>query len=101
MIVAALFEFAIVLILKHHPRNTKIQLQTNNTDANSTQENSNTKLSNQPNDQETDNKGAWVPKDISQPKKSMHEKIDYACFLFFPIIFVLFNAIYFSVFLSV
>ena len=95
MIVAALIEFAIVLILKHHPRNTNLQLPANKNDANSIERSSIAGSSNQTNDRYT------IGRDTSQPNKSLHEKIDYACFLLFPIIFVLFNAIYFSVYILV
>ena len=88
-----------VLILKHHPRNTKIKPQTGKNDTNSIARNSSARSPDQTNDRDTDNKESWVPKEISKPKKPLHEKIDYACFLLFPVIYVLFNVIYFSVYL--
>ena len=99
MIVAALLEFAIVLILKHHPRNADLQLQANKNDTNLIERSSNARSSYQKNDRGTDNKEAWVTKQNDQPKKPLHEKLDYACFLLFPIIYMLFNVIYFSVYI--
>ena len=73
MIVAALLEFAIVLIL-----------------------NSGIIASNHINDQDMENKQAWASDSTPHNKKSLLEKIDYVCFLLFPIVYVLFNVIYFS-----
>ena len=81
MIVGALFEFAIVLILKYHPSNRVAQGQ------------GNPEIS----QCQTPNKNyRWTTEEIQ--RKCLHEKIDYTCFRMFPIVYILFNAIYFSVF---
>ena len=99
MIVAALVEFAIVLILKYHPGKTEFQTQY---EAEKGEPRSTTKVSvlgfgmDDPVTCKQD-----VLTENQSPKGTTHERIDHACFRIFPITYVLFNAIYLAVYCSI
>ena len=99
MIVAALLEFAIVLILKHHP--SKAGGQTPNEAEKG--EPTNTTFANifrvRTADEPTRQREAWTAEQT--PKKPSHERIDQACFRIFPITFALFNVMYAAVYYQI
>ena len=97
IIAAAVLEFAVVLIMKHHPRNTKLHPRKNITVGSSDDGNSGLEADWKIKYQFVEKKEACVLND-NEKKQALHEKIDYACFLIFPIGFVLFNSLYFSVY---
>ena len=99
MIVVALLEFATVLIIKHRSQRMplqahKLQKQENRIDwkGNLQMENYSRKVG-----QSNGKKEAWVASnDSSTSEKLIHERIDGVCFVIFPAIYVLFNAIYWA-----
>ena len=95
MIIAALIEFAVVLVMKHHPKNTKIHPQKDENVDGQDGRNSWKERDLRMNHQYVEKKEELVLNDIDQ-KKPLYEKIDYACFFLFPVVYVLFNSIYFS-----
>ena len=99
MIVAALLEFAVVLILKHHPWNTKLHPQKDINVGISDDGKSGLEVGLKMQDYSAEKTKAWVLND-STKKKELYEKLDYACFLIFAIVGVLFNSVYFSVYVS-
>ena len=100
MIVAALLEFAVVLMLKHHRCNTKPcpnkDINVGSSDDGKSRLDAGLKMQ----DQSAEKKEAWALGDNTKTKE-LYEKIDYACFFIFAIVSVLFNAVYFSVYISV
>ena len=95
MIIAALMEFAVVLVMKHHPRNTKIHPEKDDLGECPDDRKSWIEMDCKMKCQSMEKKEELVINDVSQ-KKPLYKKLDHACFLLFPIIYVLFNSIYFS-----
>ena len=91
-IIAALAEFAIVLVLKHASVKTVESTKLDAKDeklSNTNRVNAIGFKMDNPNIQRNEGSAAK-----EAPKKLMYEKIDYACFRIFPLLFALFNAIY-------
>ena len=95
MIIAALMEFAVVLVMKHHPRNTKIRPEKEELVEGTDDKESWIERDCKMKCQSMEKKEELVINDVNQ-KNPLYKKIDYACFLLFPVIYVLFNSIYFS-----
>ena len=96
MIVAALIEFAVVLILMYHPG--KIKSQKENKAVEGKLRKGNVSVY-RVGDDTTRKKEAWV--ENYGPKRSVHEVIDHACFRIFPIVYALFNIIYLATYVLI
>ena len=93
MIVAALVEFAVVLIIKHGSQ--KIPTEANRTENNNAE--SRMESGSRNNDGSNNRNDAWIERnDSPKSERPVYERIDRACFGMFPTSFVVFNAIYWS-----
>ena len=96
MIVAALVEFAIVLVMKHFPAVTDIRYVPKKSFSAIHNLNVKEELNLETKIQAADIiKKAWITKKASL-KKLNYQKIDRFCSVLFPSVFLLFNLIYFS-----
>ena len=100
MIVAALIEFAVVLIIQHScepSQHIQCRLSGNNEIASNKKEQ--TKIEDYASycGESNNGKDGWMGS-AKQPKPALpiHERIDRACFGIFPTIYVVFNAIYWA-----
>jgi len=98
IIVAALLEFAVVLLLKHFPRvsETRPTSEENGNDLTSPVIKGQVDIKREPKVANS-NKQGWVTEKPS-PQKPVYEKIDQGCFILFPSFFLLFNVFYFTVY---
>ena len=99
MIVAALLEFAVVLIIKHGSQKTPQQAYRSETQKCSNKNDAESKTENHSkNNVESNNQNAaWIEKNEPlESERPIHERIDRVCFGLFPSLFVVFNAIYWS-----
>ena len=100
MIVAALIEFAVVLIIQHSSEPSQhIQYRSSGNDEITNDKKEQTKIGDNTNycGQSNDGKDGWM-RSVKRPKPALpiHERIDRACFGIFPTIYVVFNAIYWA-----
>ena len=99
MVVAALLEFAIVLIVKDSSQNTHSQSYRSVNDESLDKKKEESKIANHSGNIDHSNEGrmAWVERNkISCTEKPIQEKIDRVCFGMFPMIYVVFNVIYWA-----
>ena len=99
MIVAALLEFAVVLIIKHRHGKVSQQVQRLEQEESTNYKNAELQIEHHlRNDGQSNNrKDAWVERNkLSALEKPTHERIDGASFAIFPTLYVLFNAMYWA-----
>ena len=99
VIVAALIEFAVVLIIQHSCGNTPHPVCRSENTESTNDKTKQTKIEDSENycGQSNNGKEAWIRGDkYPKPVTPIHEKIDRACFGIFPTVYVVFNAIYLS-----
>ena len=99
MIVAALLEFAVVLLIKH--RSTKMSHQGCRSEKQEGIDDRNAELQienySRSDGQSNTKKEAWMKSNKSSTsEKPRHEMIDRACFGIFPILYLVFNVIYWA-----
>ena len=99
VIVAALIEFAVVLIIQHgcgKIQNTVCRSE-NDESTNAKKEQTKVKDNKTYCGHSNNGKEAWVwGNQYQKPTTPIHEKIDRACFGIFPTVYVVFNAIYWT-----
>ena len=99
MIVAALLEFAVVLIIKHGSQTVPSQSyrSENQTSTDYHKAESKTPNDSRNTDESDGRKGGWMERnEASKTEKPIHERIDRACFGIFPSLYVVFNAAYWA-----
>ena len=97
MIVAALLEFAVVLIIKH--RHGKVSQQVLEQVESTNYKNAALQIEHHSRNEGQSNsrKDAWVERNKpSSSEKPTHERVDGASFAIFPTLYVLFNAMYWA-----
>ena len=99
VIVAALIEFAVVLIIQHSSGKIQHPECRSENDESKNDKKEQTKIEDYKNycDHSNNGKKAWIRgSKFLKPATQIHEKIDRACFGIFPTVYVVFNAIYWA-----